>query len=245
MVDLQSAPTDVELMREVAEGDGPALELLYDRYAHILFPLARRILKDHQEAKDALQDVFVQVWQSARSYDPARGSTLTWLVTLTRSRALDRLRALRRRGWPSPETECAEPAAASDPLAEAILNEQRRRVHQALDAIPVEQQRAIELAYFEGLTQTEIADRLGEPLGTIKTRIRLGMRKLRELLSEETKPRTIQDWLPAYTDGGWRMADGGLRIDKFTSINRFSVNEARDHLIDRLTAGVRRGAPSL
>jgi RNA polymerase sigma factor (sigma-70 family) len=109
MVDWQSAPTDVEVMRWVREGDGPAFRLLYDRYAHLLFPLALRILKDHQEAEDALQEVFVQVWQSARSYDPARGSTLAWLITLTRSRALDQLRGLRRQGWPSPEAEWRRP----------------------------------------------------------------------------------------------------------------------------------------
>jgi RNA polymerase sigma-70 factor (ECF subfamily) len=182
-VNQRSSPPDDTLIRRVSQGDREAFASLYDRYASALFPLAVRIMNDYHEAEEVLQDVFVQVWQFAQSFDARRGSMLSWLVTLTRSRALDRLRALRARGWPSPESPSPDVTGDSfDPLDEALVNEERRRVRGALGSIPLEQRTVIELAYFEGLTQAEIADRLCEPLGTIKTRMRLGMRKLKELL---------------------------------------------------------------
>ena len=173
---------DADLVHAIARGDERALASLYDRYSPILFGLLLRILKDRPEAEDVLQEVFLQIWQRASSFDAERGRPFTWLVTLARSRAIDRLRAVRSRE----RTALASAAEAVEPLADAsddaVRSEQGEAVRGALAAIPEEQRRALLLAYFEGLSQTEIAARLGQPLGTVKTRMRSGMMKLRELL---------------------------------------------------------------
>ena len=178
--------SDVELVRRVALGDSAALGELYDAHATLLFSFAYRILNDHKEAEDALQDVFVQVWHKAGAFDPAQGRPLSWMLTLTRNKAIDRLRSTQRRArlleeagaQISPEEESASPTAAE--LAGS--GEQARLVRAALERLPGEQRRAIEMAFFGGLSQTEIAATLNEPLGTIKARIRRGMLKLREEL---------------------------------------------------------------
>ena len=174
--------TDAELIYAVARGDEGALASLYDHYSSILFGLLLRILKDRPEAEDVLQEVFIQIWQRAASFDVERGRPFTWLVTLARSRAIDRLRSTRsrERAALASAAEAAEPVAdASD---DAVRSEQGEAVRGALASIPEEQRRALLLAYFEGLSQTEIAARLDQPLGTVKTRMRSGMMKLRELL---------------------------------------------------------------
>jgi RNA polymerase sigma-70 factor (ECF subfamily) len=183
----QAQTSDSELLHAVAHGDEVALASLYDRYRLILFGLILRILHSRPEAEDVLQDVFIQVWKNAASFDDARGRPFTWLVTLARSRAIDRLRALGSRQRVADEAMQAAPESVSDSEADALQSEQRVVVRDALKELPAEQREALVLAYFEGLTQTEIAARLNAPLGTVKTRMRSGMIKLRELLGEKMK----------------------------------------------------------
>jgi RNA polymerase sigma-70 factor (ECF subfamily) len=183
---------DVELLKAVAaardEGDDAgeaALGQLYDRYRLILFGVLMRILNNRAEAEDVLQEVFLQVWRRAADFDANRGKPFTWLVTLARSRGIDRLRALAsRERVVTTVTGTGEVAEdVSDAASDAIRSEQRGVVNSALSQLPEEQKRPLMLAYFEGLTQSEIAAQLGAPLGTVKTRMRSGMMRLRELLS--------------------------------------------------------------
>lgn len=180
-----SQPADEALLRAVARGDESALADIYDRYRLILFGLILRILSDRAEAEDVLQEVFLQVWRRAGDFDEARGRGFTWLVTIARSRALDRLRASASRGRVATEAAQMPHDESGDAAADAVRSEQSEIVRQALSELSADQQRALFMAYFEGLTQAEIAARLGDPLGTVKTRIRLGMIKLRGLLREK------------------------------------------------------------
>src|SRR6185295_16107133 len=185
-VQLESAEgSDVELLHAVARGDEAALARLYDAYRVILFGLLVRILNSREEAEDILQEVFIQVWRRAKDFDEKRGRPFTWLVTLTRSRAIDRLRLLgaRQRLATSAERERVE--EASDALTDTIKGTQKEVVRRALAELPEEQRHTLLLAYFEGLTQSEIAAKLGAPLGTVKTRMRSGMMKLRALLEPQ------------------------------------------------------------
>ena len=177
---------DVALLERVARGDEQAFAALFDRYSHILLGLLIRIVGSRAEAEDVLQEVFLQVWQRAGSYNVERGHPFTWLVTVARSRAIDRLRAsnARERAVTTAAAQDVTPLTA-DASDEAVRAEEGERVRQALSAIPEEQRRALLLAYFEGLTQSEIAERLRQPLGTIKTRMRSGMMRLRELLGKQ------------------------------------------------------------
>ena len=174
---------DVELLKAIAARDEAALAQLYDRYRAILFGLLMRILNNREEAEDVLQEVFLQVWRKAADFDENRGRPFTWLVTLARSRGIDRLRTLasRERVAEAGAREVSE--VISDAATDALKSEQRGLVSDALAKLPDEQKRPIMLAYFDGLTQTEIATRLGAPLGTVKTRMRTGMIRLRELLA--------------------------------------------------------------
>jgi RNA polymerase sigma-70 factor (ECF subfamily) len=183
----QAQTSDTDLLHAVARGDEGALASLYDRYRLILFGLILRILHSRPEAEDVLQDVFIQVWKRAADFDESRGRPFTWLVTLARSRSIDRLRALDSRQRTANEAVLDAPDSVSDASEDAVKSEQREVVRNALNELPAEQRQALVLAYFEGLTQSEIALRLGAPLGTIKTRMRSGMTKLRELLGEKIK----------------------------------------------------------
>jgi RNA polymerase sigma-70 factor, ECF subfamily len=176
--------SDIELLHAVARNEEGALTALYDRYRLILFGLLVRILKSREEAEDVLQEVFLQVWRGAADFDEERGRPFTWLVMLTRSRAIDRLRvvAARQRLVDSAKPEVG--GEATDAAADTFLAEQREIVAHALATLPEEQSRTLKLAYFEGLTQSEIAAKLGSPLGTVKTRMRAGITTLRELLRE-------------------------------------------------------------
>lgn len=179
------ASSDTELLHAVVRGDESALAALYDRYHSILLGLLLRILHSRVEAEDVLQEVFLQIWQRAANFDEARGRGFTWMVTLARSRAIDRLRSLQSRQRADDTAFQRDvPEALGDASDDAYHAEQREIVRAALAEIPEEQRRALLLAYFEGLTQSEIAARLGQPLGTVKTRMRSGMSKLRELLGE-------------------------------------------------------------
>ncbi len=179
----QAQNNDVELLKAVASRDELALTQLYDRYRVILFGLLVRILNNREEAEDVLQEVFLQVWRRAGDFDENRGRPFTWLVTLARSRGIDRLRNLsaRERVAVAGAREASE--EVSDASTDAYRSEQRGLVTRALAQLPDEQKRPLVLAYFDGLTQSEIASRLGAPLGTVKTRMRTGMIKLRELLA--------------------------------------------------------------
>jgi len=158
---------------------------LYDRHARPIYSLALRILGDATEAEDIVQEVFSQAWRQAARYSASRGAVAAWLMTLARSRAIDRLRAKRARpGDVSDERVAGQLVDAGPPADSLVLSsEQVARVRAALDELPLLQRAAIELAYYEGLTHAEIADRLEQPLGTVKTRIRLAMLKLRDVLA--------------------------------------------------------------
>jgi RNA polymerase sigma-70 factor, ECF subfamily len=169
-----SPPTKESLLRRLAAGETAALGEFYDAFAGLVNGLALRILRDAADAEDVVQEVFLQVWRQAARFDPTRGSVEAWLCIIARTRALDRLRRRTARRE-DPEDE-APSFSATPKSAEALA------VRKALDGLTPDQRKALELAYFEGLTQSEIAERLGEPLGTIKTRIRTAMIRLRDVL---------------------------------------------------------------
>jgi RNA polymerase sigma-70 factor (ECF subfamily) len=174
---------DVELLKAIVARDEVALAQLYDRYRVILFGLLMRILNNREEAEDVLQEVFLQVWRKAEDFDEDRGRPFTWLVTLARSRGIDRLRTLGARERVAEASAREVPEEVSDAAADAFKSEQRGIVSDALAKLPDEQKRPLMLAYFDGLTQSEIATHLGAPLGTVKTRMRTGLIRLRELLA--------------------------------------------------------------
>jgi RNA polymerase sigma-70 factor, ECF subfamily len=169
----------------MAQGDTSSLATLYDRHARAIYSLAIRILSDAAEAEDVVQEVFTQAWRQASRYDAARAPVAGWLMIITRARSLDRLRRRKSR-ITATELDASTPHPRDpDPSQElqAITAEQAERLRGALGALPDGQRTAIELAYYQGLTQTDIAERLQQPLGTIKTRIRTGLLKLREVLA--------------------------------------------------------------
>ena len=174
---------DVELLAAIVARDEAALAQLYDRYRVILFGLLMRILNNREEAEDVLRELFMQVWRRAADFDENRGRPFTWLVTMARSRGIDRLRTLAARERTAVAAARDESEAVSDAATDAFRSEQRGLVTNALAQLPDEQKRPLMLAYFDGLTQSEIAAHLGAPLGTVKTRMRTGMIKLRELLA--------------------------------------------------------------
>ena len=170
-----------DLIAGIARGDRGAFERFYDAYSPLAFGLIRRILRDSDAAKDVLQEVFWQVWQEAPTYDPSRGSPEAWVVMRAKTRAIDRLRSIRRRErtFVAPVDERVAAAVGTRADDPSLAAEDRGLAEGALGQLPGPQRRAIELAFLEGLTQTEIAAKLGEPLGTVKTRMRLGLERLR------------------------------------------------------------------
>jgi RNA polymerase sigma-70 factor (ECF subfamily) len=180
-----NAGGDAELFSRIQAGERAAFLELYDRYAGLLLSVATRVLSDRREAEDVVQEVFLQIWRRCGDYDPALGSVAGWAVTLTRNQAIDRLRSRTRRMRLIEEISIeADEAGETAASANELLHGQQRAeaVRGAIRGLPHEQRLAIELAFFAGLTQSEIATRLKEPLGTIKARIRRGMLKLREQL---------------------------------------------------------------
>jgi RNA polymerase sigma-70 factor (ECF subfamily) len=178
---------DVEWLRRIADGDRSAFSSFYDQYAGLLFSIAVKVLNDNKEAEDVLQEVFVQIWHKAHAFNPQLGKPASWAVTLTRNKAIDRIRASQRRSKLMEQATVEANLAPDDsPSANEKLHgkENAAMIRAEVAALPPEQRRAIELAFFSGLTQDEISQALQEPLGTIKARIRRGMLKLREKLEE-------------------------------------------------------------
>ena len=175
--------SDEALVSLVASSDEQALAELYDRFGRVAYGLALRILRDEALAQDAVQEAFLGVWRSADRYLPERAKASTWILTLVHRRAVDLVRREdRRRG--EPLDDAPEPIALSTVEGEATLGFQRRVVQEALKGLPAEQREALELAYYGGLTQSELAERLGQPLGTIKSRMFMGLSRLRDLLAQ-------------------------------------------------------------
>jgi RNA polymerase sigma-70 factor (ECF subfamily) len=180
---------ELELIRAIAAGDKAAFGSLYDRYAGTVMALCLRVLGDRAEAEEAVTDVFWQVWQQAGRFDLERGQPIAWLSTLARTRAIDRRRSLaRRRSVVLPEDDGSGSRterlpSESDPHADAVGAQRGDRVRRALGSLAPEQRRVVELNFFGGLSHQDIAEELGEPLGTIKTRIRTGLARLKESLS--------------------------------------------------------------
>ncbi|HLC13720.1 MAG TPA: sigma-70 family RNA polymerase sigma factor [Chthoniobacterales bacterium] len=179
---------DREMIERIGRGDQSAFSALYDRLSRPLYSLALRMLGDAGDAQDALQDVFLQIWSRAATYNPEQSTVFSWTVLLTRSRVIDRLRARKRRlrivdsATGDEDADVADASTMESAADTADENDEAARVRSVLNNLPSEQREAIELAFFGHLTHHEIAARLGEPLGTIKARIRRGLLKLRERL---------------------------------------------------------------
>jgi RNA polymerase sigma-70 factor (ECF subfamily) len=178
---------DSELLRRTAAGDHSSLKELHNRYSGILLATAFRVLNNVKDAEEVVQEAFVQIWEKASIYDVQRGKPLTWAMTLTRNKAIDRLRRVQRRHRLQEEIEQEaqiwDRIVEHDSSDEAASNETHAIVRSAVIQLSDDQRRAIELAFFGGLTQHEIAEKLHEPLGTVKARIRRGMMKLRHIIA--------------------------------------------------------------
>ena len=184
---VRGSESSAALLAAIAAGDRDAFSRFYDLTAPMAFGLIRRVLRDPEAAAEVLQDVFWQVWQDASRYDPDRGTPEAWLVMRAKTRAIDRLRSIRRRDrtFVAPVDESVAQRREDQAPNPAVVAEDRGLIQTALAQLPEAQRRVIELAFFEGLTQSEIAARLGEPLGTVKTRARLGLDRLRGALGGE------------------------------------------------------------
>jgi RNA polymerase sigma-70 factor (ECF subfamily) len=186
-------PDDEALMAQIARRDPAALRALHDRYSGFVYTVCHRVLRDREAAADVLLEVFWELWQRCDRYDPLRGSASTYVATLARSRALDRLRADRARtrrtdavaAVVATDVESARAGDGSPPVEHALLAERRAQIERAVAALSADQRAAIELVYFEGLSHTEVAQRMARPLGTVKTWIRLGLIRLRDTLRNE------------------------------------------------------------
>ncbi|MFL5461927.1 MAG: sigma-70 family RNA polymerase sigma factor [Gemmatimonadales bacterium] len=184
-----TSQADRDLLLRAADGDQQAIAALYDRYGGALYAVAYRVARQRADAEDAVVEAFTQAWRDAARFEASRGSVAGWLTMIARSRALDIVRARNRRERITTSASAREAegtlamgSSPADPADSFDSTERKRRVQAALETLSPPQRQAIELAFFEGLSQSEIAQRLEEPLGTIKTRVRLGMQKLRESL---------------------------------------------------------------
>jgi RNA polymerase sigma-70 factor (ECF subfamily) len=178
---------DQQTLQRIARGEDEAFVDLYDRHVRSIYSLALRIVRDHAEAEEVVQDVFSQAWRQAQRFDAARGNVSAWLLTLTKSRAIDRLRGRRSRAWEASDHRDAADVLDTGlgPDAQAASAEQIGRVRASLRSIPLAERIVLELAYFEGHTHSEIAAQLELPLGTVKTRIRQGLLRLRAAMAGE------------------------------------------------------------
>jgi len=184
-----SSVDDVTLLNMIAESSSEAIGALYDRYGRLVFTVAIHVVGDAETAEEITQDVFVRVWEGAKSYRAEMAKVSSWLISITRHRSIDELR---RRGvrpeknqmdWPEEEMNDLLLSENPEDSAEMVL--QKRYVRQAIASLPIEQQKVLSLAYFKGYSHQEIAELMGEPLGTVKSRIRLAMLKLRDLFVEQ------------------------------------------------------------
>jgi RNA polymerase sigma-70 factor (ECF subfamily) len=187
--------SDEALVALAARSEQSALAELYDRYGRAAYGLALRVLRDEALAEDAVQEAFLSVWRTASRFVPERGSASTWILTLVHRRAVDAVRREERRRGDSLE-HAPELASGSSVDEEAWVRLQRERVQAALRQLPDQQREALELAYYGGFTQSELAERLGQPIGTIKSRMFTGLARLRELLSD---PGMETSWTPIST----------------------------------------------
>lgn len=178
-------PVDENLLQQIALGDENAFAMLYDRYGRSAYSLAFRILKDVQAAEDVVQDVFLNVWRLASSFDTRRGNARSWLLAMVHHRSIDSIRRRRDKTRTDMPMEFKQPGTETGVWEEVIGILNRQAIEKALKQIPVEQRKVIELAYFSGYTHREIADNIQLPLGTVKSRIRMGMEKLRDLLKNQ------------------------------------------------------------
>jgi len=178
---------DVDLITMISQGDSTALDQLYERYHRLIFSIAINSIGDHALAEEITLDIFTRVWQKANQYRPEKAQVSTWLVSMTRNRCIDMLRRQRARrehqrvDW----AEVQSVPGKANPEASAALRMQKQRVREAVHQLPSDQREALALAFFKGYTHREVAEQLELPLGTVKTRIRLAMKKLRDALSEE------------------------------------------------------------
>jgi len=177
-IDSTPEAPDVVLIHRMADGDEAALAALYDRYAGLVFSVAKRIVGDRSTAEEILQDIFHQAWRTASSFDSSRGSFAGWLLVAARNRAIDRLR--RRQGEALDRAGEEKVALAASLETAAAQNLMLSKVRKVLVELPSAQRAALEMAYFEGMTHSEIAERTGEPLGTIKTRLRTALGTLKK-----------------------------------------------------------------
>lgn len=186
---------DREIMARIKAGDSAALAELYSHYNRLLFGLILSILKKREEAEDILQEVFTNIWQKADQFDLERGTVYTWIVSLTRNKSIDRLRSKVYKEQKKQSTSLDDEdvfyplySGENDPLETAIFNDRAKRIHEALSKLSDKQRKVLQVAYFDGMTQSEISREFDIPLGTVKTRMRDGMLKLRELLEKELEP---------------------------------------------------------
>ena len=186
-IDYKNRLDEVNIVSRIAEQDQTALTLLYDRYARIIYAIAYRILKSAEESEEIVLDVFTQVWRSAKSYSSQKGRVDTWLFMITRSRSLDRLRSHARfhKVVTVAENELILKSLVDSPEEDALIQERISYVKSCLESLPQEQKLVLEMAYFGGLSHSQIAAETGISLGTVKTRIRLGLKKLRDAIGEE------------------------------------------------------------
>jgi RNA polymerase sigma-70 factor, ECF subfamily len=168
--------SDAEVIAGVRSGDESAMAVLYDRYSRVVYSVALRVVSDSNAAEDILQDVFIQLWRKPQAFDASRGNLGAWLAVIARHRAIDHVRKRR------PETDPAETVIAVDADLERTTarNEAVQQIRAVVSAMPSDQKLALEMAFFEGLTHSEIAERTGQPLGTVKTRIRAGLVAIRK-----------------------------------------------------------------
>jgi RNA polymerase sigma-70 factor, ECF subfamily len=172
---------DENLISFVGKGDAEAFTTLYDRHSHAAFSLAYRVMGERQAAEDLVQDTFLKLWRSATSYRPERGSVRTWLLSIVRNRGIDQIRSQASRRRTQDKIEASAPRSQpSEAFAETLRNSQRNQVREALDTLPPEQLKILELAYFSGYTHVQISELVDVPLGTMKGRMRLGLKKMRD-----------------------------------------------------------------
>lgn len=177
--ETNAIPDDLALVTAIRSGDQGAMAALYDRFSSIVYAVALRVLQDTGAAEDVLQDIFMQLWRNPGAFDSSRGNMAAWLAVIARNRAIDALRKRR----PQDDIEDVIVSVETDMASEADRSRAMTKVRGALQAMPSPQRSALEMAYFEGLTHTEIAEKTGEPLGTVKTRIRTGLLSLRKILT--------------------------------------------------------------